>query len=94
MVIFNSFFFYFFFKESLLQTSCKEMSEKNDDMLKKNVSIRFDGEQGMVSLHRVIFIQIFRSGMNPFTARSFTIFGHLLIRGNVAQRRMDGDALS
>ena len=71
------------------------MSEKNNDMLKKNVSIRFDGEQGMVSLHRVIFIQIFRSGMNPFTARSFTIFGHLFIRGNnVTQRRMDGDALS
>ncbi|XP_066926348.1 E3 ubiquitin-protein ligase HACE1-like [Clytia hemisphaerica] len=34
-------------RDSLLQTSCKELSGKNDDVLKKNVSIRFAGEQGM-----------------------------------------------
>ena len=35
------------------------MSEKNDDMLKKNVSIRFDGEQGMVSVSSQLFITLF-----------------------------------
>lgn len=37
-----------FFLDSILQTSCKELNNKNETNLKKNVSIRFEGEQGMV----------------------------------------------
>lgn len=38
----------FFLPDSLLQTSCEQMTGKTAERLKKNVVVRFTGEEGMV----------------------------------------------
>ncbi|XP_065646251.1 E3 ubiquitin-protein ligase HACE1 isoform X3 [Hydra vulgaris] len=34
-------------RDSLLSASCKQLEEKNESQLKKNISVRFQGEEGM-----------------------------------------------